>query len=152
MRALRILHAEDDPDDALLIHLSLQQFVEGCDIRHVEDGQAAIDYLRDLVDSGNGSGEPVPDLVILDLKLPIFNGFEVLTWIRATDRFRTLPVVILSGSCLTEDRAKAHVLGANEFFTKSPGYREILQFVSQCRRELDSTASPQAALGKSIPV
>lgn len=126
-----LLHAEDDSDDALLIHLALQKARGRWEVHHVQDGQAATDYLKGISRYRDRELHPLPSFVLLDLKLPLLNGFEVLSWIRAEPSFSTVPAVILSGSSLDEDRAKARRLGANGFFAKTPHYRDLVQFIDR---------------------
>ncbi len=87
-------------------------------VRELADGRAAIDYL-----AGRGAyaarGEfPQASLVILDIKMPMLDGFEVLTWIRSVEELDTVPVLMLTGSAQPDDIFRAFKLGANAFMVK----------------------------------
>ena len=88
----------------------------------VRDGQEAISYL---------SEEPRPDLLLLDLKMPKMNGFDVLRWVRANPEMRNLPVVVFSSSDLPEDKERAKELGAREYFVKGSNWEEFVSELSK---------------------
>jgi len=102
--------AEDSPDDLFLLTRAFHK--AGLDhlLLTAGDGEAAIHYLQ---------SHPAPDLVVLDLKLPRLNGFEVLQQIRRTPKLKSLPVVMLSSSPVPEDKQRAKDLGASDYFVKS---------------------------------
>jgi len=80
-----------------------------CSLEAVPDGEKAIDYLEK---------NPRPDLLLLDLKMPKVNGFEVLQWIQHTPSMKGLPVVVISSSDLLVDKERAKELGATDYFVK----------------------------------
>ena len=84
----------------------------------VEDGKKALDYLRGAGEFADRGKFPEPGLMLLDLKMPVKNGFETLEELRAQDRWRFLPVLILSASSQPQDIEKAHHLGANGYLIK----------------------------------
>src|SRR6476660_7635883 len=90
---LRILLVEDSEDDACFFNLALRKSGFLCEVSHAVDGGQAIDHLE-----ASFKNQTPPDVIFLDLKLPVLNGFEVLQWIAAQDFRPRLQVVVLSGS------------------------------------------------------
>jgi len=115
---LTVLYADDEDSDRMFMERAFRQAGLGHVLRTVTDGQEAKDYLR-----GHGVYEdrnlhPLPAVLLLDLKMPLLGGFEVLEWIRMESDLRRLPVVIFTSSPRVEDKAKAKELGANDFVEK----------------------------------
>jgi two-component system response regulator len=114
----KILLVEDSPDDQMFIVKALKDQGVGNEIKVVSDGQEALDYLfaqgayaqRDLRDS--------PTVTLLDLHLPKVEGLEVLQRLRADERTKRLPIVILTSSNGERDRMKGYDLGANSYVKK----------------------------------
>lgn len=113
-----ILVAEDEPTDALILQLAFEAAGITNPVTIVSDGQAAVDYLSGKTPYGDRAAHPLPALLILDLKMPRMNGFDVLTWLQARPDFNTLPAVVLSSSSDDEDIKKARSLGARDYFVK----------------------------------
>jgi len=113
-----ILLVEDDPNDVFF----LQYAFEGAQITHpvqvVEDGQKAIDYLMGLGKYADRQMYPLPCLVLLDLKLPVKMGLDVLRWIHQQPSLQTLLVVVLTSSSNREDIDEAYRLGARSYLVK----------------------------------
>jgi DNA-binding response OmpR family regulator len=126
MSQLRILHVEDDPDDALFFFRAIKKTHPNCAFHRETNGEGAINFLRQTAFAATTPASPRPDLMILDLKLPGLSGFEVLAWTRSQAAFKTLPIVILSGSSLEQDRKKAADLGASAFLVKHSRYDQIV--------------------------
>lgn len=126
-----ILHVEDDADDALFVQRALGKAQVPCTVHRVENGDRAIEYLEGKGQFAAREQYPLPSLMLLDLKLPLVSGFEVLAWTRSQERFKSLLILILSGSGIEEDRARARELGANSFFVKTPHYSDVAQHVAQ---------------------
>lgn len=125
-----ILLGEDEPDDAFLIRRALARAGISNPIEHVRDGQEALRYLERVLTDRTVKR---PSLVLLDLKMPRKDGFEVLEWVRAQPEFKTLPVAILTSSQELRDIGRATALGATSFLTKSSsfvGVAELIKAVS----------------------
>ena len=120
-----ILHAEDNPDDALLIQLALRKVGAPFTLHTVEDGAAAIAYLKGEGDYADRQSHPLPTLVLLDIKIPRYSGLEVLEWIRAQGRFAALPVIMLTSSRNYEDVRRAYELRVNAYLVKAVEYEEL---------------------------
>lgn len=120
----KILMIEDNPDHAELIRRTLQGNDLDCQIDHVTDGDAAIEYLfGDLQ-------ERRPDLILLDIRLPRRNGIDVLRAVREDRRFESVPVVILTTSTDHQDVREAYELHANSYLVKPfdfQAFRRLLE-------------------------
>ncbi len=124
---LEILLVEDNPQDAELAIRALKKSLPLSRLVHVSDGQAALDF---LLGSAAGECHRPPKVVLLDLKLPKVSGLEVLREIRANERTRMLPVVIMTSSREDSDVAQAYQLGANSFIVKPVDFENFLEVVS----------------------
>ena len=123
-----ILLVEDDPDDVALIEMALGSKTSLPLIR-VEDGEQAMRYLSAKPPYEDRTLFPLPRLVLLDLKMPKRNGFDVLAWIQAQPTLAQLAVIVLTGSVREEDRKRAEELGAWEFQVKPVGFAELVRIV-----------------------
>jgi CheY-like chemotaxis protein len=120
----KILVADDSDDDQLLIARALDKSGAGCRIFAVSDGEKAIRYIAGVGEYEDRSKYPFPDAVLLDLKLPRRDGFEVLQWLRASG-FKDLPVVAHSSSSHESDIRHAFESGANLYLCKAPNLSEV---------------------------
>jgi two-component system, response regulator len=113
------LLVEDNPEDAFLMEMELTR-IPGARLCIVKDGQQAVDYLQGKTPYNDRNEFPLPDLILLDLKMPRLDGFEVLRWLRAhqQDDIAAIPVIIISSSDSKEDVKEAYKLGANFYLTK----------------------------------
>ena len=121
-----VLIAEDNDADVLTIRRAFKQLGFPLILKVVENGADAIAYLKGDGDFGDRSHYPVPDLLLLDLKMPGTNGFEVLQWVREQDdEIGSLRVVVLTTSDAIKDVNRAYQLGANSFLTKPLNFTEF---------------------------
>jgi chemotaxis family two-component system response regulator Rcp1 len=130
VRRAEILHVEDSAADAELLRDTLSDFPE-LTVARAADGAEALAYPRD----GRGNGGPRrPDLIVLDFDLPRVDGRRVLAEVRRDPALRVIPVVVLSGSPLHEDRVLSYELGANAYVVK-PGelqqYRAVIRAICE---------------------
>jgi Response regulators consisting of a CheY-like receiver domain and a winged-helix DNA-binding domain len=124
---VNILHVEDDPNDALLFQHACQKAGVGFDLRSVNDGDQAIAYLRGTGAFSDRNQNPVPQLILLDLKMPRLSGFDVLTWIRNEVAVKSTPVIILTSSNHETDIKRAYDLGANSYLVKPVGFDALVE-------------------------
>ena len=127
---LEILLVEDNPDDAELAIRALKKRHLANNLIHVEDGQAALDF---LFGTGAYAGRDVqhqPKVVLLDLSLPKVDGFEVLRQLRADERTKLVPVVVLTSSREDRDLLKTYDLGANSYIVKPVEFESFSEAVS----------------------
>jgi CheY-like chemotaxis protein len=120
------LLVEDREDDVVLIWRGLLRGKVQNPIMVVGDGVEAIAYLRGEGKFANREEFPLPTLVLLDLKLPKIDGFEVLQWIRAQQGLRAMRVIVLTSSQDLRDVNRAYELGANSFVVKSLDFDEFV--------------------------
>src|SRR6185436_1328860 len=119
-----ILLAEDDPNDLLLIQRAFQKGAVDNPFFVVRNGEEAIAYLSGTEGFSNRTEFPLPDLFLLDLKMPKVDGFEVLQWIRQQPGFSNLVVVVLTTSSDVYDVNRAYKLGANSFLVKPQDFND----------------------------
>ncbi|MEQ8173408.1 MAG: response regulator [Candidatus Eremiobacterota bacterium] len=122
-----ILLIEDNPDDELLTMRALRKNNVMNDIVICRNGVEAIDYLF----GKNGNEGELPQLILLDLKLPKIDGLEVLRKIRSAERTRFLPVVVLTSSKEERDIVESYKLGANSYIQKPVDFSQFIEAVKQ---------------------
>jgi len=126
-----ILLIEDNPDDAALTRRALEKNNIKNDVVVAHDGAEALDY---LFGTGSYAGRDLtvlPQLTLLDLKLPKVDGLEVLRRMRANELTRLLPVVILTSSNEEQDRINGYGLGANSYVRKPIDFGQFIDAVRQ---------------------
>jgi len=122
-----ILLVEDDPDHEALAIRALRKANVANEIRVAHDGAEALDYVNGIV-----KGEQrMPQLVLLDLKLPKVEGLEVLRAIRAADKTSLLPVVILTSSDEERDIVSSYRLGVNSYIRKPVNFNDFAEATRQ---------------------
>lgn len=124
MSSYCILQVEDDPNDVFFMERAFKAAGITHPLRVVRDGQAAIDYLSGAGEFSDRAQWPLPCLILLDLKLPLRDGFEVLAWIRQQPQLQLIPVIVLTSSAREADVDQACLLGANSFLVKPSDLKE----------------------------
>jgi two-component system, chemotaxis family, response regulator Rcp1 len=124
-----ILLVEDNPGDVRLMREALTSDGRGKSLSVVEDGEQAISFLHR---SGKFSQAPRPDLIFLDLNLPLKDGREVLAEIKSSDDLRRIPVIVLTTSESKRDVQQAYELHANCYVKKPTDLDEYLSVVKAC--------------------
>ncbi len=119
-----VLLVEDNPDDVELTVRAFKKSNIGNRVIVMQDGAEALDWLFGA--SPDGAPRPLPEVVLLDLKLPKVDGLEVLRRIREDARTRLLPVVVLTSSNEERDMVESYRLGANSYVRKPVEFSEFL--------------------------
>lgn len=122
---IHILLVEDDPAHAEIVRRNLADFRLANRLTHVEDGQAALDYLFRQNGHTDPEKYPRPDLVLLDLRLPKVDGLEVLHQLKADTTLRSLPVVVLTTSSAEGDVLAAYGYGAGSYLAKPVDFEKF---------------------------
>lgn len=126
-----ILLVEDNPDDQVLTVRALKQNRIANRVVIANDGVEAVDYLFGAGTHAGRDTTDLPAVVLLDLKLPRMDGLEVLARIRADERTRLLPVVILTSSKEEKDMVNGYTLGANSYVRKPVDFVQFSEAVRQ---------------------
>jgi CheY-like chemotaxis protein len=129
-----ILLVEDREDDILLIRKAFEKAELANPVYVVRNGEEAVAYLMGEARFLNRVEHPLPDLILLDLKMPKLDGFETLLWIRHQPGIRNIPVVILTSSEQLGDVTKAYALGANSFLVKPADFQHSIELVKVLHR------------------
>jgi CheY-like chemotaxis protein len=131
-----VLIVDDSSDDVLILTRALSKCPVPPFVQAVYDGSQAIYYFEGKGPFADRKEFPIPDLIILDLKMTRVNGFEFLEWLGTHKEHRPL-VIILSGSALRADKEKALQLGAREYHVKQPDQADTIEMLTGvCERLL----------------
>jgi two-component system cell cycle response regulator DivK len=122
MTKLRILSVEDNPALAEVMRTFLES--EGYEVLEAQDGAAAVQMAR----------QELPDLILMDLQLPVMSGLEAIRRIRHLAELRDIPIVAVTGFATDFDAARAHTAGCNEFVTKPYQLESVLEVIRRLAR------------------
>ena len=131
MQNATILLVEDNPDDELLTLRALKKNNIGNELFVARDGVEALDFLFCTGPYADRDPREVPQLILLDIKLPKVDGLEVLRRIRDDDRTRMVPVVMLTSSDAEQDLVRAYQSGVNSYIRKPVDFNRFLESVRQ---------------------
>lgn len=115
-KAKRILLVDDDIDDQLYFRDAINELTESPECEIANNGREAIAQMN---------VPPPPDLIFLDLNMPVMNGYECLAYLKKEDRYKNIPVIIFSTSQNAVDIEKSRVMGAELFFTKPSNFNTL---------------------------
>jgi len=134
-KSLNVLIVDDNDDDAFFVEKAFQSAGLKVHVFRCIDGQEAINYLENKPPFSNSAFHPRPDFVLLDLKLPVKDGLDVLAWIRNSETCRHLIVAMLTASAETRDIQRAYKLNANAYLIKpstQQGMVDLAHAINQC--------------------
>ena len=124
-----ILLVEDDPAHAEIVRRNFATSHMANQLIHVEDGQAALDYLYHKDKFHDPHIFPVPDLILLDLRLPKVDGLEVLKTIKLDENLRQIPVVVLTTSAAEADIVNAYEFSTNSYLVKPVDFPQFIKLM-----------------------
>ena len=124
-----ILLVEDDGNDIILIKRAFKKAKTINPLKVVTDGEEAINYLKGEGKYTDRIQYPLPVLILLDLKLPLKSGFEVLEWLKKQEGLKRIPVVILTSSSESKDINLAYDLGANTYLVKPVHFEDLIEML-----------------------
>jgi CheY-like chemotaxis protein len=127
-RAIEVLLIEDDPGDVVITREAFEHHKIHNTLRVASDGQEGLDY---LYRRGAHQGAPRPDLILLDLNLPKYDGHQLLEQIKSDPELCHIPVVVLTTSAADEDILRSYRLHANAYVTKPVGFGEFMNVIRQ---------------------
>jgi CheY-like chemotaxis protein len=128
-----ILLVEDRQDDITIIARAFAEAKLDNPVRVVTDGEKAMQYLQGEGDYADRARNPLPQLILLDLKLPKVDGFEFLKWLRQQPEYGHIIVLVLTVSAEVRDVHRAYDLGANSFMVKPDDFRNVTEMVRSLR-------------------
>ena len=129
-----ILVVDDREEDVFFLRRAFEGVGLHHRLTHVADGDEAIKYLSRQAPYDNNALHPVPDVVVLDLKMPRRDGFEVLQWLREQKTLKPAPVVVLTSSDRDEDKKRAKDLGAGSYYTKPVDFTKLVGVAKDINR------------------
>jgi CheY-like chemotaxis protein len=129
-----ILLAEDDKNDIFMMRRGLAKAGVPNPLFVVENGREAIDYLAGNGDYAAREKFPLPGLMLLDLKMPWMDGFDVLAWLRTRKQFDSLPVVVLTSSKLQSDIDRSRQLGVYDYRVKPQVLEDLVRLLDDVRK------------------
>jgi CheY-like chemotaxis protein len=135
-KSVTVLHVDDDPNDSTLFQVACAKADVDFELQNIEDGDEVIEYLSGAGKYADRTLYRLPELVLLDLKMPRATGLEVLNWIRSHSRLKHLPVIVLSGSELREDMRRAYAGGADSYLVKPPNFDSLVALVKTIGAQL----------------
>lgn len=150
MTSPTLLHIDDNKDDLFLFKKACLENGASFSLHSVVGGKEALGYLRGLDLYADRSRFPLPDLVLLDLKMLPPDGFAVLRSIRECPEFSRLPICIFTSSFQYQDIHEAYSLGANCFLTKSASFKKLLLLADALSQSL-AQLPPQLDPLKRLP-
>jgi DNA-binding response OmpR family regulator len=129
-----ILLVDDSTDDLFLMRIAFQKAEFNSFLQEIHDGEQAISYLKGDGQYKDRRKFPLPALILLDLNMPMKNGFDVLTWARAQTGLKHLTIIVLTASTRPQDVQRAFDLGATSFLVKPTELGELVAMI-RCLRD-----------------
>lgn len=129
-KPLLILHVEDDENDAILFQKACERAGLPVQTFRVDAADRARAYLLGEGIYADRELYPLPQIIVLDLKMPRMSGFEFLKWLRNTDPFINLPALVFTASISREDKSRALAEGASSYFIKPASFDALVKMVA----------------------
>jgi len=129
--SISVLVAEDEESDFLLLERALKRSDERLKIYRVRDGVEGMEYIKGEGEFADRVRFPLPQMLIVDLKMPRMTGMEFLAWLRSEPSRRVIPTLMMSSSEQAADVRQAYELGANTYFLKPSDFRSLVELCKQ---------------------
>ena len=139
-KTYRVLITDDSEDDRFFLRRAMDDCERFEPVGEVQDGAEAIAYLKGEGEFADRSRYAMPDLLLLDLKMPRATGIDVLKWLRE-ESIPNLKVAVMSGSVLDSDKEQCRNLGADAYFTKSASISKIKEMLHEVEGIMDHGAT-----------
>jgi len=124
--SVRVFHVNDSTDDQVVFQAACRKAGVPFDWHVVDSADKGISYLRTLVEQSKSLPVCWPDLILLDIVMPVVSGFEVLKFIRSSNELKHLPVIVFTGNTHPQNELESLRLGANAFRVKPHGFGEAV--------------------------
>lgn len=125
-----VLLVEDEENDVFLMKRNVMKMLEPVMLQRARDGMEAIEYLSGENRFSDRNAYPLPSLILLDIKMPRKNGFDVLEWMRGQPSLHNIPVVMITSSQIDTDMNKSLELGAKAYLVKPIGFDDLKQLLT----------------------
>lgn len=142
-----VLLVDDSENDLLLVRRAFRKAEFNIPLQEAQNGVAAIAYLAGQGPYGDREQFPLPAVMLLDLNMPLKNGFEVLKWVRAQPGLKRLIVIVLTASMRDEDAERAYDHGANWFAVKPSEMENLIAMIRALRDWMRCTQFPNLESG-----
>ena len=129
-----ILIVDDDENDIFFAKRAFTEINVHCTFQILKNGQETVDYLAGHGEYANREKFPLPMMILMDLKMPIMDGFQVLAWLRGRPGIKVIPTIVFSSSDLPTDITRAYELGANSFISKPVSFDSLVEVMKVIRR------------------
>ena len=129
LKPIRIHMCDDDPDDQLLVSDAMEEARLGNDIDFTNNGKELLQYLNREGQFSHLVDQPLPGLILLDLNMPVMDGREVLGKIKQHEKFRSIPIIVLTTSKAEADIARTYDMGVNSFIMKPVSFDSLVDMV-----------------------
>ena len=126
---IRIHMCDDDPDDQLLVSDALEEARLGNPIDFTNNGKELLQYLNREGAFSHLVDEPLPGIILLDLNMPVMDGREVLSKIKQHEKFRSIPIIVLTTSKAEADIARTYDMGVNSFIMKPVSFDSLVDMI-----------------------
>ncbi len=131
MNEVEILIVEDSQDDIELIMRALRKHNLANDVKHIDDGQEALDYLLQQGPYANQPARNQPKVILLDLKLPKVSGLEILRQVKYNEATKNIPIVVLTTTKEVPDLQECYKLGVNSYIVKPVEFENFVKAVTE---------------------
>lgn len=144
-----ILSIDDNEVDGALLQRAVKRTAVPWRLFTLTEGSQALSYLGGEGIYGNREEYPLPDMILLDIRMPKLSGFDVLSWIKERPELRKIPIVALSSSSQANDKQSAEKGGVEGYYVKPSRFQDLQDIVRQINSEhLEKARKPKAAKGK----
>ncbi len=129
LTSITIHMCDDDPDDQLLVSDALEEARLGNPIDFTNNGKELLQYLNREGDYAHLMDQPLPGLILLDLNMPVMDGREVLDQLKQNEKFRSIPIIVLTTSKAEADIARTYDMGVNSFIIKPVSFDSLVDMI-----------------------
>lgn len=150
-KTVNVLHVDDDPNDTTLLQVACARAGVGFQLQNISEATEVFDYLSGTGKYADRSQFHLPELVLLDMKMPRATGLDVLNWIRGQSDLKHLPVFVLSGSEFKDDIHLAYDRGADFYLVKPHNFDSLISLVKSINAQLPAAALRRGGASRSLP-
>jgi CheY-like chemotaxis protein len=147
-----VLAADDEESDRLLLIRAFKLFEIPIPIQVVKNGEEVVAYLSGAGRYADRNQYPIPTVILLDIKMPRMDGFDVLEWIKRNPQYSVVPTIVWSSSRMLQDVKKAYELGANAYLQKPSSLHEIQSLMELTFRFWSIAEKPSQRNDPLIPL